>query len=298
MTIVNFGSINLDFVYQVDHLARPGETVPSLGQEQFAGGKGFNQSIALARAGAPVRHVGRVGEDGRWLVEMLEAEGVDISEIAVSGPSTGHAIIQVDAQGENSILVHGGANREIESESLERSCAALGEDDWVLLQNETNALAAVMELAPGRGSRMVLNPSPTDPSLLALPLDRIDTFLINQGEGEALCGEREPGRILEAMAERFPRSAVVLTLGARGALYAREETRLESAAEPARALDTTGAGDTFAGYYLAEMVARGDPERALRLGCIAAGYCVERAGAAASIPRRSDLARGRVQASD
>ena len=289
MTIVNFGSINLDFVYRVDRLARPGETVSALGQQQFAGGKGFNQSIALARAGAAPRHVGKVGEDGRWLVEMLEAEGVDISEVAVSTTATGHAIIQVDAQGENSILVHGGANHEIETESLERSCAALGEDDWVLLQNETNALATVMELAPVRGSRIVLNPSPMDPSLLALPLDRIDTFLINQGEGEALCGEREPGRILEVMAERFSRSAIVLTLGARGARYARQEIRLECAAEPARARDTTGAGDTFAGYYLAEMVAGGDPERALRLACSAAGYCVERAGAAASIPRRSDL---------
>ena len=128
-----------------------------------------------------------------------------------------------------------------------------------------------------------------DRSLLDLPLDCIDTFLINQGEGEALCGESEPGRILEGMAERFPGSTIVLTLGARGALYAREETRLESAAEPVRALDTTGAGDTFAGFYLAEMMARGDPERALRLACKAAGHCVQRAGAAASIPRRADL---------
>ncbi len=289
MPIVNFGSINLDFVYRVERLVAPGETVQTLSQQRFAGGKGFNQSIALARAGAQVRHVGRVGEDGRWLVNMLAEEGVETGDIAFAMTPTGHAIIQVDARGENSILVHGGANRDLTKDALVRVCATLSAEDWVLLQNETNAPATVMALAGQGGSKVVFNPSPLDASVLELPLDGVDTFIVNSVEGRGLSGEAEPGRILDAMQERYPNAATVLTLGDRGALYARDKIRLEVAAESVEVVDTTGAGDTFAGYWLAEMAIGGDPERALHLACRAAARCVQRPGAAVSIPLRSAL---------
>jgi ribokinase len=287
--IVNFGSINLDFVYRVERLVAPGETIQTLSQQRFAGGKGFNQSIALARAGAGVRHVGRVGEDGRWLVEMLAEEGVETGDIEYATTPTGHAIIQVDERGENSILVHGGANRELTRDAIVRVCGTLGAEDWVLLQNETNAPASVIELAAQKGSKIVFNPSPVDGSVLELPLGGVDTFLINSVEGRALSGEIEPGRMLDAMQERYPNAATVLTLGDRGALYARNSIRLKVGAESVQAVDTTGAGDTFAGYWLAEMALGGDPERALHLACRAAADCVGRPGAAVSIPRRSAL---------
>jgi ribokinase len=289
MPIVNFGSINLDFVYRVERLVAPGETIQTLSQQRFAGGKGFNQSIALARAGAQVRHVGRVGEDGRWLVNMLAEEGVETGDIEFAMTPTGHAIIQVDARGENSILVHGGANRDLTKDALVRVCATLSAEDWVLLQNETNAPANVMALAGQRGSKVVFNPSPLDASVLELPLGGVDTFIVNSVEGRGLSGETEPGRILDAMQERYPNAATVLTLGDRGALYARDGIRLEVAAESVEVVDTTGAGDTFAGYWLAEMAIVGDPERALHLACRAAARCVQRPGAAVSIPLRSAL---------
>jgi ribokinase len=289
MPIVNFGSINLDFVYRVERLVAPGETIHALSQERFAGGKGFNQSIALARAGARVRHVGKVGEDGRWLVEMLKEEGVETRDIDYAAIPTGHAIIQVDARGENSILVHGGANREFTQDALARACSTLNREDWVLLQNETNAPARVIESAARKGSRVVFNPSPLDASILDLPLGRVDTFLVNRVEGQGLSGESEPDRILDAMQERYPNAATVLTLGDQGVVYARGSVRLKTAAESVQAVDTTGAGDTFAGYWLAETASSGDPERALRLACRAAADCVGRPGAAASIPRRSAL---------
>jgi ribokinase len=289
MPIVNFGSINLDFVYRVERLVAPGETIQTLSQQRFAGGKGFNQSIALARAGAQVRHVGRVGEDGQWLVNMLAEEGVETGDIEFAMTPTGHAIIQVDARGENSILVHGGANRDLTKDALVRVCATLSAEDWVLLQNETNAPATVMALAGQRGSKVVFNPSPLDASVLELPLGGVDTFIVNSIEGGGLSGETEPGRILDAMQERYPNAATVLTLGDRGALYARDGIRLEVAAESVEVVDTTGAGDTFAGYWLAEMAIVGDPERALHLACRAAARCVQRPGAAVSIPLRSAL---------
>ena len=292
MSIVNFGSINLDFVYRVERLVRPGETVQAMGQQLFSGGKGFNQSVALARAGASVRHVGRVGEDGRWLVDALEAEGIQTDAVEYGKTPTGHAIIQVDSDGENNILVCGGANLEISAQAIEQACAALETSDWVLLQNETNATAQVMRIVGEMGNPIVLNPSPMEPSLLALPLASVDTVIIARTEGETLSGEREPKRILERLAQQYPRASVVLTLGHRGVLFARESLRLEVPAEPVKAVDTTGAGDTFAGYFLAEMSAGSEPLPALQLACRAAAHCVTQPGASPSIPHRSQLDSG------
>lgn len=292
MSIVNFGSINLDFVYRVERLVRPGETVQAMGQELFSGGKGFNQSVALARAGASVRHVGRVGEDGRWLVDALEAEGIQTDAVEYGKTPTGHAIIQVDSQGENNILVYGGANLEIATSAIEQACATLESSDWVLLQNETNATAQVMRIVGEMGNPIVLNPSPMEASLLDLPLASVHTFIINRSEGEALSGEREPKRILDRLAQRYPRASVVLTLGHRGVLFARESLRLEVPAEPVKAVDTTGAGDTFAGYFLAEISAGSEALPALQLACRAAAHCVTQPGASPSIPHRAQLDSG------
>jgi len=264
--------------------------VQSLGLERFSGGKGFNQSLALARAGARVRHVGSVGRDGDGLVGILDAEGVDVQDIEVVETPTGHAIIQVNERGENCILVHAGANHELSPSRIKRVCAGLGDQDRVLIQNETNAPAWVLEEASKRGFRVIFNPSPLDSSLLDLPLDRVDTFLINAVEGEALVGASNPDRILEGMRHRFPSADTVLTLGERGARFSgRDGTFFESGAESVEVVDTTGAGDTFAGFFLAEIMANGDPASALRAGCRAAGHCVSRPGAAPSIPLAADL---------
>jgi ribokinase len=113
MKILNVGSINVDHVYTVPHFVRPGETIGATGYRVFSGGKGFNQSIALARAGAEVLHAGQVGKDGEWLVEELRRNGVDTTHVALSGEATGHALIQVAPSGENAIVVHGGANQTL-----------------------------------------------------------------------------------------------------------------------------------------------------------------------------------------
>lgn len=290
MSIFNFGSINLDFVYRVERFVRPGETVQTRDFQRFAGGKGLNQSIALARAGVPPRHVGRIGEDGHWLLEFLQNEGVDTRAIELGSTPTGHAIIQVDDAGENSILVHAGANGEISHPHLDEICSGLTAQDWVLLQNETNGLARVMEQASQKNAAVILNPSPVEKNILELPLQHVTMFLINRSEGQALSGEDEPECMVDALLDRFPKAAVILTLGSEGVLYGRREQQLKVPAEPVEAVDTTGAGDTFAGFFLADLYTGGSPERALRVACRAAGQCVTRAGAAASIPMKSQLA--------
>jgi ribokinase len=287
--ILNFGSLNIDHVYAVERFVRAGETLDTRGYEVFAGGKGFNQSIALARAGARVAHAGCVGEDGRWLVEALEAAGADAGHVVVGPEPTGHALIQVSPDGENCILIHGGANRNVSERHVDAVLEGCAPGTTLLLQNEINALDRIFDGAARRDLHVALNPSPMTDSLRELPLERVSTFLLNRSEGEALSGEAEPERVLDALGARFPAAEVVLTLGAAGARYAHRKERLEVAAERVRVVDTTAAGDTFTGYFLAERLRGATALDALGCACRAAALAVQRPGAAASIPRRAEL---------
>jgi ribokinase len=290
MQILNFGSLNIDHVYAVDHFPRAGETLDTDDYRVFAGGKGFNQSIALARAGARVAHAGQVGDDGRWLIDELADAGVDVRFVAVSETPTGHAVIQVLRGGENSILIHGGANRTIDEEQMRAAVEAAEPGCCLLIQNEINGLDRIMEMASRKGLQIVLNPSPVTSSLLALPLEKVSTFVLNEVEARLLSAESGTEQILDGLRRRFPDAAVVLTRGESGVEYADPIRRESVSAERVEAIDTTGAGDTFAGYFLAERLNGVAVEDALRLACRAAAVCVQRPGAAASIPRREEIA--------
>lgn len=289
MSILNFGSVNIDHVYRVDHLVRPGETIASRDYQQFPGGKGYNQSIALARAGAPVRHAGRIGQDGRWLREALAAEGADVAFLEVVDKPSGHAIIQVDAAGENAILLFGGANRSITAGDAHGILAHFGPGDWLLLQNEISAMAEILTEAGQRRMRIVFNPAPMGDEVLAYPLDGVSIFLLNETEGEAFTGESAPPAILAGMRGRFPQATVVLTLGAEGAVYDDGGEQIYVAGRPVQAVDTTAAGDTFIGYFLAGISAGEAPRTALERANRAAAICVTRPGAAPSIPRLAEV---------
>jgi ribokinase len=287
--VLNLGSINIDHVYRLDHFVRPGESLASTGYRRFPGGKGLNQSIALARAGAAVHHAGRIGRDGTWLKDRLAAEGVDVTEVHVVAEPTGHAIIQVDRQGENAIVLFGGANRGFTRNAPGRILARFGQGDWFLTQNEVNGVPAFLNGARAAGMKVAFNPAPVTAEVPAYPLADVDLFVLNETEAEALTGAVAPGRVRETMRKRYPAAATVLTLGAGGACYFDAETDLHCPAEEVQAIDTTAAGDTFIGFFLAELLATGDPERALAAGCRAAAVCVTRPGAADSIPSREQL---------
>lgn len=289
MTILNFGSVNIDHVYRVAHLVRPGETIASSDYRQFSGGKGFNQSIALARAGAAVSHAGRIGADGVWLREQLAGEGADVDFLEVIDGPSGHAIIQVDAGGENAIILFGGANRSITEEDARSVLDHFGGDDWLLLQNEISSMPEILQLVGERGLRVVFNPAPMGAEVLNYPLDGVSIFILNETEGEAFTSASEPEAILAGMRHRFPAATVVLTLGADGAIYDDGAQRIHVPAQPVEAVDTTGAGDTFIGYFLAGLSAGDDPQATLELATRAAAICVTRPGAAPSIPRRGEV---------
>ncbi len=290
MQVTNFGSINIDHVYKVNHFVRPGETLDSLSYQVFAGGKGFNQSIALARAGAATRHLGRVGKDAAWLIKRLEQAGVDTKLVMVGEAATGHAMIQIAPNGENAIVLHGGANRLIAETDIESALSTATAGDFLLLQNETSLVAQALQVAHQHGLRIVFNPAPMTAEVHQYPLALVDFFVLNETEAEELTGKIDPAEVRNHMLGRFPHAATVLTLGSKGAMYFDAGSMLHEPARQVNAIDTTAAGDTFIGYFLAEIMQHANPTRALEKGCRAAEICVTRTGAADSIPWRHELA--------
>lgn len=289
MRILNFGSVNIDMVYRVDHFVRPGETIAARSFGRFAGGKGFNQSTALARAGADVSHFGHVGGDGRWLKEALAADGADVSLLGVLDDApTGHAVIQVDAAGQNCIVIEGGANRRFSADDLRKALDGFGPGDMVLMQNETALVADMIAMAAAKGLSVAFNPAPMTADVAGYPLDKVDLFFVNETEAAELAGVATdaPETLLDALARRFPKATVVLTLGSRGAV-AREPggADVSVAARKVAAVDTTAAGDTFIGYFLAERQRGASLAQAMERATAAAAWCVAHEGAAPSIPR-------------
>ena len=289
MQILNIGSINIDHVYAVDHFVRPGETIAGNKYNIFAGGKGFNQSIALARAGAATRHAGKVGENAEWLLQRLEKENVEINDVEITKTPTGHAIIQVVPSGENSIVLYGGANQTVNESDITNALEFTSHGDYLLLQNEISSVADAIKKGKKYKLRVVFNPAPMTPDVCNYPLDDVDIFILNETEAEGLTGKTTLEDVRGYMCEKFPQSATVLTLGSKGAVYFNSDIFLRQSADSVEAVDSTAAGDTFIGYFLAELIQSGDPAKALSLGCCAAAICVTRAGASDSIPRRKEL---------
>ena len=292
MRILNFGSLNIDTVYSVNHIAEPGETVSSTKLELFCGGKGLNQSIALARAGAPVCHAGMIGPDGDMLLRACEENGVEAGCIQRTHERSGHAIIQVDRSGENCIVLYGGANQMIDKQYVNTVLNGFGEGDYLLVQNELNMVDCIIDTAYKRGMTVALNPSPYDKAVGQWDLRKVSLFLINEIEGAQMTGSSNPDEILRAMRRRYPDAAVVLTLGKKGSVFQEGSLVLTQCSFEAAVVDTTAAGDTFTGYYLASVM-RGLPQpEALRTASYAASLAVSRKGASASIPYRQEVEAG------
>jgi ribokinase len=283
MRIINFGSLNIDHVYKVDHISRPGETIASTSYTIFAGGKGANQSVAIARAGGNVLHAGKIGRDGLWMVQNMELLGVDVSNIIIDDQPTGHAVIQVDKNGQNSIVICGGTNRKITTPEIDRIIGLAAADDIVLVQNEINNIPYVFEAAAKRKLPLCFNPAPMAPEVKGYPLDKVSIFIINQTEGAEITGGQGVQDICTRMVEKFPQATVILTLGAEGAMFARGSERTSVAGKKVTAVDTTGAGDTFIGFFLSNY-AQGKPVRdCMEKANEAAAISVTQPGATASI---------------
>ena len=286
MKILNLGSLNLDIVYQVDHICQPGETLPSSSVENHLGGKGLNQSIACARAGADVYHGGWVGSDGLILKEALAENGVNV-DLMKQDMSTknGHAIIQVDKNGQNSILLFAGSNYKLTEKDVDEAISGFDAGDILLLQNETTCVPYMIKAAHDKGMKVVLNPSPMSPELAAMDeLKYVDWFILNEIEGEQISGEKDPEKICNCILDMFPGAHVMLTLSGNGCMFKDADTEARHSIYKVKAVDTTAAGDTFTGYFLAGIVKGLAIEETLEMASKASAIAVSRPGASPSIP--------------
>lgn len=284
MKIVNFGSCNIDYVYQLDHIVRIGETEHSSHRDVFPGGKGLNQSIAVAKAGQSVYHAGCIGSDGELLLETMTESGVDVSFVQKVEEPSGHAVIQVSAKGENSIVIHAGANGMFTQEYINEVLSHFEKDDILILQNEINNTDYIVKCAYEKGMQTVINPSPIDENIEKINFNMISYAVLNEIEGEYLSGCKEPAKIVSALRHKYPSLKVVLTLGDKGCMYHDGQQLYFHSAYEVPVVDTTAAGDTFMGYFIASIAAGMEPDAVLERACIASALAVSKKGAAPSIP--------------
>ena len=294
MKIINFGSLNVDYVYRLDHIVKPGETLASSEMQVNPGGKGSNQSVALKRAGANVWHAGLLGEDTAWMRERLEREGVDVRHVLISKDiHGGHAIIQVDANGQNSIVLFGGANQAISAAQVEHVLMNAEAGDWLVSQNEINVTPDVMAAGKAAGMKVCFNPAPFDEGVFNYPLENVDLFILNEHEAAGLARkpvETAPEELIAALSAAYPKAMICITLGEAGSvLWAAATGILKQKAYPVQAVDTTAAGDTFTGYFLAELTRGANLAAALDMASRASAIAVTRPGALDSIPYLSEL---------
>lgn len=290
MKILNYGSLNIDYTYEVNHIVTPGETLSSNHLEIHAGGKGLNQSVAMARAGAKeVFHAGFIGEDGSWLIDLCKENGIRTEFIQKLPVRTGNAVIQVAQNGENCILLFPGANHGNQKEKVERILENFDAGDFLVLQNELNELEYLIEAGSKKGMFIILNPSPFQEEIKHYGLEKVGMLLINEVEGMQLTGKQEPEEILTVIEEKYPDVQTVLTLGAKGALYSGRGQRRFQASFPVETVDTTAAGDTFAGFLITALAAKENISNALAFAARAAACAVTKKGATESIPYRKQI---------
>lgn len=289
MKALTIGSMNIDHVYSVDHIVQPGETLTTGSMNVFLGGKGINQSMALAKAGGEVYHSGMIGDDGQMFIDACREYGVNSDYIRMIDEKTGHTIIQVDKNAQNCILLYGGANQCLTEEFVDEVLSNFEKDDLLLLQNEVNLLPYIINRAYEKEMLIALNPSPFDEKLNACDMSKIGIFLLNEIEGGQITGETEPDLILDKLQQLYPEARIVLTLGKDGAVYAHKNERYEQPIFKVQAVDTTAAGDTFTGYFLAGIMSGMAVPDILKMSAKASSIAVTRPGAVQSIPYRNEV---------
>lgn len=284
MKILNFGSINIDIFFRVEHIVRPGETISSESIEKRAGGKGLNQSVALAKVSDSVYHAGSIGTDGNFLIEEMENFGVDTSLLKKSDKLTGNAIIQVDDRGENSIVLYKGANFDNSESYVDEVLSHFEKDDILVLQNEINCMPYIINKAYEKGLKIVLNPSPITDEIEKIDLDKIDLLLVNETEAKALAKVSDAKEAVNYFRDNYPSLKVVETFGKNGSMYFDKDNLINQDSFKVDAVDTTGAGDTFAGYFVTYFYKGEKITKCLEVAAKASALSVTKKGASISIP--------------
>lgn len=295
MKVLCFGSLNIDYTYKVPHFVKKGETLASERLQVFGGGKGLNQSVALAKAGTEVYHAGSIGQDGMFLLDMLKDAGANTDFVKILDTvRTGNAIIQNDKSGDNCIILYGGANQAITREQVDEVMSHFVSGDYLVLQNEINELGYIVEKAHEKGMVIVLNPSPMNEKILALPLDVINYFILNEVEAAQILGKEDKGeesweQIADDLLKKFPQATIVLTMGSEGSVFKNQKETVYQSIYKVQAVDTTAAGDTFSGYFIGGILGGLSAKEAMDQASKASAIAVTRKGAAPSIPLLAEV---------
>lgn len=291
--VLNYGSISIDIIYSVPHIVKNGETITVDKVEISAGGKGANQSTAFAKAGLEIYNAGKLGKNGLHLIGILKSFNVDTSLMVVTDDDeTGKAIIQVDREGNNAIFIAPADNRKITEEEIDNAFKQFEAGDYLILQNEINNLDYLIRRAHEKGMKICINPAPFDERINKLPLELVDIIIANEIEGLGLSGCKEDStfdEILEALVKKFPQAEIVMTVGDKGSYYGYKNERIHQDIFPVEVVDTTAAGDTFIGYFLASKLQGLSIAKCLEYASKASSITVTRVGAMKAIPTKDEV---------
>lgn len=289
MKILVFGSLNIDHVYQVKKIVLEKETIQALSYQTYCGGKGLNQAIACAQAEGDVYFAGCLGKDGQSLKAQLQAHNIHTDYLMDIDEANGHAIIQVDETGQNSIIVYGGSNQKITQAQILDTLENFEQGDYIILSNEINELHVIMDHARQKGMKIVFNASPITKEIFDLPYEKIDYLLINETEGLALTGFSNPQQIITDLTMKYRGLSVIITLGEHGCYFKNHFTIEYQSAFKTKAVDTVGAGDTFLGYFATSVASGLSIKRSMEMASLASSIAITRHGASSSIPSLKEV---------
>lgn len=289
MKVLCFGSANLDHVYKVDHFTVPGETQGCLEYNIKCGGKGVNQAIAMALAGNDTYFAGIIGSDGGLLKDALVDKGVHIDYMKISNKPTGHAIIEVDQSGQNHILLYGGTNKEIDFEYIDEVLSHFSKGDIVVLQNEINNVPYIIERCYEKEMKIFFNAAPYDIAVKNYPIEKVTWLVVNETEGATLSNEEDYEKIIQTLKQKYPHTHILFTMGKEGSRVLTDKEDIKVEALKVNAVDTTGVGDTYIGYFVRGIVEEMPLLETAQMATKASAIAVTRFGAVDSIPNYEEV---------
>lgn len=292
MKVLNLGSLNIDKTYLVKNIVSPKETIEATDFYVSCGGKGLNQSIAISKAGVKCFHAGAVGEeDGEILINTLKKAGVNIDYLQRSKTASGHAIIQIDKNGQNCIIVYAGANNTITKDYIDKVLDKFSCNDILILQNEISNIDYAIKEAAKKKMKIILNPSPYNDRIKKLDLNKIDYFMLNEIEAMSLAEVNflEINEIIKKLKKKYIDASFILTVGESGVYWFDKKDTIHQNAFCVDAIDTTGAGDTFSGYFIAGLANNIPIKDNLEISSAASAISITRKGASSSIPTLKEV---------
>lgn len=289
MKILNFGSLNIDIFFRVENIVKPGETISAKSIEKRPGGKGLNQSVALSKSFENVYHAGSVGDDGVFLIDYLKSENINTKYIKKSDKLTGNAIIQVDDRGENSIVLYKGANFDNDKKFIDEVLDNFDKDDILLLQNEISSMKYLIDKAYEKGMKIVLNPSPITDEIKEFDFNKIDLLLVNEIEAKDIANKDNIDESINYFMATYPNINLIVTLGSKGSIFVNKNEKIKQEGIKVQSVDSTGAGDTFTGFFVSYFYQGKNVRDCLKFASLASALSVTKSGASISIPSLCDV---------